>query len=208
MIKKLCAALLIIVSCLVWAVPAQAATIPEGFHNWLLQTTTDTRKAWTVTFSAPMDPAVLKKSNFYITDNNNTLLSTTLTQSADGSSVLVKPVSAYIPGNKYWLFITGDITFEDGAHHLSKPIAMPFIVMKPDSKISSVTDNYSSLLTTFTVTTSSDVFSVKIDQQAMLYQGNNMFSLGVAGLKLGGKVTIAAYDSNGKLLQSQTYIIN
>lgn len=200
--------MLILFSLLVWVVPAQAATVPDGFNTWALQTTTNTRKAWTVKFSAPMDPTELNNSNFYMTDDNNKPVSTTLTQSTDGASVQISPVYAYSAGNKYWLFITGGITFEGGKRHLTKPVAMPFMVTLPNSMISSVTDSYSSFLTSFTVSTSPDVFSVKINQTSMLYQGNNVYGLGMTGLKQGSRVTIYAYDSNGKLLQSQIYIVN
>lgn len=206
--KRYCSILLILFSLLVWVAPAQAATVPAGFNTWTQQTTTDTQKVWTVKFSAPMDLNTMNSSNIYVTDDSNVLSKTILTRSSDGASVLVKPVSAYIVGKKYWLFMTGDITTNGGKQQLSKPLVMPFMVTAPDSKISSVSASYSSLLTSFTVLTSSDVYRVKINQSEMMYRGDNTYELGMTGLKQGSKVTVYAYDSTGKLLKSQIYTVD
>ena len=205
--KRYLSILLIMVSLLIWAVPAQAATVPTGFTTWPQQTITDTHKVWTVKFNAPMDLNTMTSSNIYVTDDSNLAVKTTLTRSADGASVLVSPVSAYTVGKKYWLYVTGNITTDGGKQYLSKPSAVPFMVL-PDSKIRSVSHSYSSLLTSFVVVASPEVFRVKINLNDMLYQGNNTFALGMTGLKLGDNVTVSAYDSNGKLLQSQIYKVN
>ncbi|MDQ7093928.1 hypothetical protein REC12_10035 [Desulfosporosinus sp. PR] len=206
MLKKLFSTLFILFSLLLWAVPVQAATIPSGYNIWTLQTTTDTHKVWTVKFNMPADSNSLNNTNLYITDDNNKVVNTTLTTS--GTSVQIKPSAAFIAGNRYWIFITGNITFVNGKLHLTQPLAIPFIVTVPNSEITSVSDSYSSLITSLTVTTSPEVYSVKINQTYMLYQGNNTYTLGMTALKQGSKVTISAYDSNGKSLQSQTYIVN
>ena len=205
--KKYFSVLLILFSLFGWVAPAQAATIPAGFNTWPQETTTDTHKVWTVKFSAPMDLNTVNSSNIYVTDDNNLPVKTTLTRSADGASVQVSPVSPYIVGKKYWLFMTGGITTNSGKQYLSKPGAVPFMVL-PDSKISSVSDGYSSLLTSFTVVTSLEVCRVKINQSDMIYQGNNIYALGMTGLKQGAKVTVNAYDGKGYLLQSQIYTVN
>lgn len=202
--KRCLSVLLIVFSLMIWAVPVQAATIPAGFNTWPLQTTTDTLKAWTVTFSQPTDSNSVNSSNIYVKDDNNLLVKTTLTRSTDGASVQISPVGSYIAGRKYWLYMTGGLTTNNGNQKLTQPVAMPFLV----SKLSSVTDSYSSLLTSFTVITSPDVCSVKINQNYMLYQGNNTYSLGMTGLKQGATVTVYAYDGTGNLLQMQTYTIN
>lgn len=202
--KRFFSVLLMMVSLLVWAVPVQAATVPTGFETWPQQTTTDTHKIWTVKFSAPMDLDSVNINNIYVTDDNNLPVKTTLTRSSDGSSVQVIPVNAYIVGRQYWLFMTGAITTNNGKQYLSKPGAMPFTVTA-DSKISSVSDKYSDLLTSFTVITSPDVCSVKINQTEMLYKGDNNFRIGMTGLKQGANVTVYAFDGKGILLQSQIY---
>ena len=206
--KRYFSMLLIVFSLLVWVAPAQAATVPAGFNTWTQQTTTDTQKVWTVKFSASMDLDTMNSSNIYVKDESDVLFKTTLTRSTDGASVLVKPVSAYTVGKKYWLFMTGDITTNSGKQQLSKPLVMPFIVTAPESKISSVSASYSSLLTSFTVLTSSDVCKVKINQSEMMYQGDNTYALGMTGLKLGSKVTVYAYDSTGRSLKTQIYTVN
>lgn len=207
--KRYFPVLVVIFTVLVWAAPVQAATVPAGFKTWTEQTTTDTLKAWTVEFNASMDLNTMNSSNIYVTDDSNVLFKTTLTRSTDGASVLIKPVSAYTVGKKYWLFMTGDITTNgSGKQRLSKPLVMPFLVTAPGSKISSISSSYSSLLTSFTVLTSSDVYRVKVNQSEMMYQGSNTFALGMVGLKQGSTVKVYAYDSNGKLLQTLSHTVN
>lgn len=144
--------------------------------------------------------------NIYVTADNNQPVKTTLTRSSDGTSVQVTPVNAYVMGKQYWLFTTDGITTDSGKQALSKAAAMPFLITET-SQISSVTDKYSDLLTSFTMVTSQEVCSVKINQTDMLYKGNNTFSLGMTGLKQGSNVTITAYDGDGKVLNIQTYTV-
>jgi hypothetical protein len=201
---------LLLLICLIVAgpVPAQASSIPAGFNSWPLQTTTDTNKVWTVKFSLPLDSSKVNRSCIYVTDDSNQPVNTTLTRSSDGTSVQVFPSSAYLAGKKYWLFITNGLTASSGKNVLTQPIAVPFIVTAGNSKIIQITESSSSLLTSFTVVTSPDVFTVKINSTGMIYQGNNTYSLGMSGLKTGSIVTVYAYDSSGKLLGSQKYTIN
>lgn len=205
--KKYLSILVVMFSILIWIAPANAATIPVGFSTWTEQTTTDTQKAWTVKFNAPMDIQTMNNNNIYVTDDSNVLVKTTLTRSTDGASVLVKSVSAYTVGKKYWLFMTGDIATNSGNRQLTKPLVMPFVVTLPDSKITAW-HTYSSLFTSFTVVTNPEVCTVKINQSEMIYQGHDIFELGMTGLKQGATVKVYAYDSDGKLLETQTYTVN
>lgn len=208
--KKLVSCLLILFSILAYVSPVQAATVPNGFKTWTQLSTTNPHKAWTVKFSTPIDSNTVTNSNIYMTNDSNQAVSTTLAQSSDRTSVQVSAITAYIPGNKYWIFITGGITANGGKQHLSQPVAIPFTVtgQASSSQITSVVDSYSSFITSFTVGTLPGVFNVRINQNVMLYQGKNTYALGMTGLKLGQTVTISAYDSNGVLLQSQSYIVN
>jgi len=185
------------------AASVQAATVPSGFSTWPQQTTTDTHKVWTAKFSASVELNTVNSSNIYVTDDSDKLVKTTLTRSSDGVSVQVSPVNAYIAGKTYWLFMTKGLTVDGGTKQLTQPVAMPFIV----GNINSVTNSFSSLITSFTVVTSPEVWSVKINGNEMQYQGNNIYTRGVNGLKQGAKVTVYAYDSSGKLLQSQSYTV-
>ena len=201
---------LLLLICLIMAgaVPAQAATIPAGVNSWPLQSATDTKKVWTVKFNMPVDASTVNSSRIYVTDDSNQPVNTTLARSSDGTSVQVVPSSAYIVGKKLWLFVTNGLTASSGKNVLTQPIAVPFIVTAGNSKIIQITESCSSLLTSFTVFTSPDVFTVKINSKGMIYQGNNTYSLGMSGLKTGSIVTVYAYDSSGKLLGSQKYTIN
>lgn len=205
--KRSFISLLIICLLMAGAVPAGAASIPAGFDSWPLQGTTDAKKVWTIKFSLPLDSNSVNRSNIYVTDDSNRSVSTSLVRSADGTSVQVKPSSAYTVGKKYWLFISGGLTAANGKNALAQPIAAPFLVAEENSKIIQISASHSPLLTSFTVLTSADVFSVKINSKNMIYQGNNTYTLGMTGLKTGGTVTVYAYDSKGKCLKNQKYTI-
>ncbi|SHN79476.1 Ig-like domain-containing protein [Desulfitobacterium chlororespirans] len=204
MMKRLYLALIWIGLFSFWVMPVQAAEIPQEFDTWTSMSTTDTLKAWMIKFNKPIDSGTVNKNNIYLTDDRNNPVAATLTLSKEENSVIIKPAKAYTVGNKYWIFVTGGITGKDGIKQLSQPIAVPFEVK---GKISSVASSYSEIITSFKVTTSSDVYSVKINSTPMHYQGDNTYTLGISGLKQGGKVTIYAYDSSGKLLTSESYQI-
>lgn len=205
--KKSVFSLLLICLLMAGAVPVGAASIPAGFDSWSLQGTTDKKKIWTVRFTLPLDIKSVNRDNIYITDDSNNPVNTTLTRSTDGTSVQVKPSTAYTVGKKYWLFIGGGLTADNGQNALTQPIAAPFLVADEDSKIIQISTGHSSLLTSFIVLTSGDVFSVKINNKNAIYQGNNTYTLGISGLKTGGTVTVVAYDSKGKSLANQKYTI-
>jgi len=196
---------LLIFSAMIWVKPAQAASIPNGFTTWSGMSTTDIHKTWLIKFNMPIDVNTINDSNVYMTDDSNRALSTVLTVSSDQTSVQISALSTFTPGSKYWIYITGGITADNGKQKLSQPLAIPFTVTGP---ISSVTDSYSSLITSFTVETQPNVYSVSINQNNMLYEGNNTFSLAMTNLKQGNKVVINAYDSAGRLLQSESYTVN
>lgn len=205
--KKGLFSLLLICLLMAGVVPVGAASIPDGFESWPLQGTTDKKKVWTVRFNLPLDTKSVNRDNIYITDDSNNPVNATLTRSTDGTSVQVKPSAAYTVGKKYWLFVGGGLTADNGQNALTQPIAAPFLVAAEDSKIIQISASHSSLLTSFTVLTSEDVFSVKINNKNAIYQGNNNYTLGMTGLKTGGIVTVVAYDSKGKSLANQKYTI-
>ena len=214
MYKKFFASLLLLLAILVGSVPVQASTIPAGFKEWPLQTSTDSRKIWTIKFNAPLDYSSINNLNVYVTDDNHNVVKTSLKQSVDRTAIQISPVNAYTLGKKYWIYITQGITSDNGKNYLVQPIVVPFTISNgpsgtpaPDEKIMLISHTYSSVLTNFTVTTSPDVFAVKINQISALYEGNNTFVLGLPNIAPGAKVTVTAYDSNGKLLQSKIYAV-
>ncbi|WP_199616792.1 S-layer homology domain-containing protein [Paenibacillus alkalitolerans] len=68
--------------------------------------------------------------------------------------------------------------------------------------IGNVQVSFSSLMSTIQIDVSDKVTSVKANGIRMHYEGNNRYSLATAGLKLGDKITIVAYDIQGKVLQT------
>jgi kumamolisin len=104
------------------------STPTAGFDVWPLRTTTDTKKVWTVKFSAPVDWNSMTSSCIYVADDSNQSVSTTLTPSSDVASVQVSPVNEYTIGKEYWLYITNRVTVNSGSQNLSKPVVMPFMI--------------------------------------------------------------------------------
>jgi kumamolisin len=101
-----------------------------GFDVWPLRTTTDTKKIWTIKFSAPVNWNSMTSSCIYVADDSNQPVSTTLTPTSDVASVQVSPVNVYTIGKKYWLFITNRVAANsgNGSQNLSSPVAMPFMI--------------------------------------------------------------------------------
>lgn len=80
----------------------------------------------------------------------------------------------------------------------------------PTPTVPSVTDgqaignvkvNFSTLMSTVEIDVSNKVTSVKANGNQMHYEGNNKYSFATAGLKLGDKITIIAYDIKGSVVQ-------
>jgi hypothetical protein len=192
---------------LLQAAPAGAAPIPSGFKVWPLKTTDDFGKTWTIKFNMPLDPATINSQNIYVTDDNNQPVATVLSPSPDSAAVAVTPASPYTPGKEYRLFITSGLTSAKGGLPLHPPVVVPFTVADSKAKIIAISSTYSSFLTSITVITSPDVYSVKVGLDEMHYQGGNTYTLGIPGLKIGDVVTIRAYDSNDRLLESKKHTV-
>jgi hypothetical protein len=75
----------------------------------------------------------------------------------------------------------------------------------PVGEFTSVSINYNSFFSIIEVTVTDMVTSVKVNKTKMHYEGNNTFSLAIAGLAKGQSVTITGYNITGKEIQKQTY---
>jgi hypothetical protein len=65
--------------------------------------------------------------------------------------------------------------------------------------------SYNTFFTLIEVKVTDAVTSVEVNKTRMHYEGNNTFSLAVAGLKVGQNITITAFNITGRVIQTQTY---
>ncbi|MDR7000989.1 hypothetical protein [Neobacillus niacini] len=82
------------------------------------------------------------------------------------------------------------------------------IVETANSKIRSISNQSGSIFTNITVTTSADVYKVKLGSEEMHYIGNYTFTYGLANVKTGTILSVYAYDENNKLLQTMKYTVD
>jgi hypothetical protein len=190
---------------------SQAAPSTLGFSVSDVRITNDLNKSWTIKFNGLLAADTVKNDTVYIVDSDNHPVAAALSISGDNSAVAITPVSPYTVGNEYWLYVTSGVCRQSAGGQtivpLSKPLVMPFIIAQ-DGYILASSNVYNTLLTDLSVTTNPSVHSVSINGTNMLYQGKNKFELGVAGLALGAKVIVNAYDSSGNLLQTMDYTID
>lgn len=123
----LCAMILLVIS--VTPVFAASATADPGFKVWSGQKTTALRKAWTISFSAPLAVKSVNSNTVYVTDSKQAKFATKVALAEDGRSVTVTPSKDYEDGD-YNLYILKGIESESGAQ-LEETIIMPFTVVKP-----------------------------------------------------------------------------
>ncbi|WP_374721458.1 Ig-like domain-containing protein [Peribacillus tepidiphilus] len=173
--------------------------------KWDIQTTDQVNKVWKVRFNVPLDQKSLTSDSFYVL-NGTSKHSTTLRLEDSGYTVVVAPNSSYEIGKTYRIIITSLVKSKKGKA-VRTPIEIPFQVVKTSSKIQSVNTFSSGAFTNITVTTSEDVYKVKIGADEMHYKGNNTFTYGLIDIKNGTTLTIYAYDENNKLIETKKYTV-
>ena len=186
--------------------PAQAAPIPAGYNVWQTITTDNPQKTWTISFNMPMDANTVTNSNIYILDDNGQRLTSTVSLDDSGMAASVAPSSAYAPGEEYRLYITSGVASNKGVK-LANQVIVPFVLRDLNKNINMIDSQWSSFVTNLTVVTGPGVYWVKANGISMIYEANGVFSLGMTKLSKGDTVTVQAYDSSGKLLETQKYIV-
>lgn len=71
--------------------------------------------------------------------------------------------------------------------------------------IAKVDVDFSSYVPEVTVQTTAEVYKVNVNNITAQYLGDNIYSVGLYGLKEGSNILIQAYDQTGRLVQSYTY---
>lgn len=183
------------------AVPAKS-----GFELQTLKSTVQINKSWTITFSQAVDQTTAQTANIYLTDENNTVVASKLSVSSDELSIAVAPLSNYTANKEYRLYISDKLKAKQSGKFLSKAMVMPFkaVTAAPADYLTSVSANYSNMVSNIKVTATADVYTVKVNGVEMHYEGANSYTLGVKVSK-GSTVSITAYDDKDQLLQTKSF---
>jgi hypothetical protein len=197
-------AVIILVAAILMATAAYAVAAPAQYKTWPRKSSADVRKTWSIKFNMPLDEDSVNAQTIYVADASGKRIDVKLTLSADKTTVKVTPVSPYALNGQYSIYATTGIANADGKH-LARPVVMPFIIT--DRHIISVESAYTSLITSLTVTTSPEVYRVTANGTEMHYEGDNVYALGMSGLKPGDTVTIRAYDQSNRLMESTKHSI-
>ncbi|WP_301107716.1 Ig-like domain-containing protein [Sporosarcina sp.] len=164
-------------------------------------------KSWKVKFSQPVDPNSVTANNIYILDGSKKI-STSLKLLNGGSVVEITPLTPYEPGKSYKLEVAGTMKSATGGIIHSKTTKL-FDVLDNKAAIQSIWHTSETVLnqdiTNFRIVTRSDVHTVKVNGVELPLTGWNEFSRGFNNVKPGASVTIKAYDSNKKTLETKMY---
>ncbi len=195
-------------------------------HQLQLQVTSDPNKEWTVTFNMAVSPATVSANTIYIIDENDKKVPSKLLVGRDGLSVTVSPQSSYKEDTRYYL------TVEDSLRSTKKlflwaDTVMPFEYKRSVSSTGTsgksnedkkpieqssgliVKVKHFTYLSEFTVQTSNNsIVKIVIDGTEMQYEGNNTFTVNLAGIKSGKKLSIKGYNVENKVVESLSYEVD
>lgn len=167
------------------------------------QSTEDLKKSWKINFSQPVDPTYATVQYVYILDGQEKI-DVRHQVINGGNTIEITPVHAYESGKTYKLEVAGSVKSVAGKT-LSEKTTMLFDVVDQSSAIQSIYSTSNNGLNYFRVTARPDVFTMKINGTALHMTGWNEFSYTFLNLKPGSKITIQAYNSSNRILETKTY---
>lgn len=174
--------------------------------SWPSKSIENPLKPWKITFSQPVDQNAVTDSNIYILDGK-TKIPVNLNLNEGNRTITIAPKAPYEAGREYQLKVDSALKSESG-RSLNEPASLKFHLIDKSKAIQSITESSAYGFTNLTVLTRSDVHKVKANTTEMQLSGFNKFSQGFYGLSAGSKVTIRAYDSNGRVLETIPYILD
>jgi hypothetical protein len=198
----------------VYAMPTLAASaFLSGYTPYGIKSITDSKKAWTVRFSTPVDNTTVKKpTGVFLTDDRNIAVSADITVSEDGYTVTVVPKTAYTPGKEYRLYV-GKAVKGKNKKVLSTAVVQPFFLTEAtgENYAEQITSTGYIVLTTpvvdIRVKAKSTVSRVTVDGKDMKYVAENEFRLNVPNVKTGDTVKIELYDLRNQKVQTIAHTV-
>ncbi|WP_231860399.1 Ig-like domain-containing protein [Bacillus sp. OxB-1] len=178
------------------------ASLAKTFSS---QSISDVKKSWTIKFSQPVDSASLNSNYVYITKGSQKI-STGLKLLDGGYTVEVTPLVPYEPGQSYRLVVSESLKSVKG-QALKESVSKPFDVLDPAAAIQSIQYTTGEGIHSFKVKARNDVYAVKINGVDLHLTGWNEFSHTFLNLKPGTTVTIRAYSSTNKVLETKTLTV-
>lgn len=183
------------------------AFVPASFaKTFPSQSVEDLTKPWEINFSQPVDPAYATSEYVYILDGTKKH-NTSVKLLNGGKTIEITPSAAYVVGKSYTLEVADTIKSITGKAITDKA-SKRFDVIDKASAIQSIQYTYAQKFSNFIVTTRSDVHNVKISGQDMEPIGFNEYSRAFYDLKEGSTVTIRAYSSTNKVLETKSFLID
>ncbi|QOR66339.1 Ig-like domain-containing protein [Cytobacillus suaedae] len=187
-----------------------------------LQTTTDSKKEWTVSFNMEVHPSTVSSNTIYIIDERDKKVPTKLSVDKNGQSVVIAPIRSYKEGTRYYLFIKESLRSERKLF-LNKDTIMPFEHVKDEknskkkenetkatskdkeSKLTISVKHHTYLSELKATSIDNSISKILIGNNEMHYDGDNKYSLNLAGVKSGDKLSIKAYNSDNRIVERLTY---
>lgn len=163
-------------------------------------------KPWKIHFSQEVSPSYVDKEYIYILDGNKKI-DASLKLLNNGRTIEITPLSAYEQGKVYKLEVAGTIRSTKGIV-LAEKASKTFEIVNKSAAIQSIKLTSNQGIYEFKVKAREDVYAVKINGLDMKLTGWNEFSQGFANLKPGTNVTIKAYNSMNRVIETKIYPLN
>lgn len=179
------------------------ATFAKSFPSESIENLT---KSWKIKFNQPVAPSSVTANEIYILDGNKKI-ATSLKLIDGGKTIEVMPLVAYEPGKTYKLEVAGTIKSTTGKT-LAEKVSKSFNVLDKSAAIQAIQHESGDIVHNFIIKAREDVHSVKINGVDLHLTGWNEFSYGFTNLKPGSTVTIRAYSSTNKILETKTYVVD
>ena len=195
---------------------SNAALATQEVNTWALKKTTELNKTWIIYFNSQIDPLSVNRNTIYVLDTTQQKMPIEVTISENKKSINVTPSFYYTLGKSYKLYITSDVRSLE-KKTLFNPVIMPFTISDSESSSGSKyyidglrdldIEHFNNIVTRISVTTYSDIVSVKCNNSTMRYLGENEYEIELAGAKTGSLFTLTLYDGSGKVIGTKKYTI-
>ncbi len=205
--KKL-ASILILSSVLITST-VFAAPYKDGFNVMDIKSTESSTKEWTINFSKQVDNSLAISNNIYITDEDNKKIATKVELLNDKSKVKVTPLINYQINKEYRLYIEDNLKVIGQNIYLKRAEVMPFkyVSSNQEEYIKNIRVDYNSMVSNIIVVCNTEVFKVMINGKPAHYDGNYIYSLGIASLDRNNSLEIKVYNDKDILLEAKIHKI-
>ena len=163
-------------------------------------------KPWTITFNKTVSNESQNRQSIYIQTSDQQRHDVSIQLSADSEKVIVETKKPYLFGEVYTLIIPKGFKSANGTT-LKTDVTKSFQVT--GKSINEINATANPLFTNIIVKGTADIFKVTFSlnesEEQSLHRTNEHFSFGQQGLAKGDLLTIRAYNTQSKLIETQYY---